>query len=66
MKEELEQLVSRLIKNLDKERNDRLVSFTDYKSKYTVLKPYVKVEVALTDGKVATFDITDYFRGVIK
>lgn len=66
MEEDLQHLIVQLIENLDSERNPRLTDFTDYKSKYVVLKPSVKVEVALTDGRVAKFDISDYFQGVIK
>lgn len=67
MQEGLEELIRRLVENLNIERLDKRVeSYTDYKSKYVVLKPSVKVEIALTDGKVAKIDVSDYFEGVIR
>lgn len=67
MQESLQELITRLIKDLDVERLDgRIERYVDYKSKYTVLKPSVKVEIELTEGKVVTIDVTDYFKGVVK
>lgn len=67
MQEELQQLIARLIKDIDVEKLDkRVVSYTDYKQKYTVPKPTVVVEISLTNGKIIKVDISDYFEGVIK
>lgn len=67
MQEELRELIARLIQDVDVEKLDkRIDTYVDYKSKYVVLKPSVKVEVELTNGKKFTLDITDYFEGVIK
>ena len=63
----LEELLKEIIQNLDVEKlNKRIISYVDYKSKYVNLSPSVVVEVALTNGKVAKIDITDYFEGVVK
>ena len=67
MQERLEDLISRIIENLDVEKLDkRIDTYTDYKNKYMILKPSVKVQVELTCGKVITIDITDYFKGAVK
>ena len=68
MKEEtLEELVTRVVQNLDVEKLDKRVeTYVDFKSKYVVLKPSVKVNVELTDGRKFTIDVTDYFKGVVK
>ena len=67
MQEDLQGLITRLIQNLDVEKLDkRIESYTDYKARFVVLKPSVKVEIALTEGKVVTIDVTDYFEGVVK
>ena len=67
MQETLEELITRLVKNLDSEKFDKRVeSYYDYKSKYVVLKPSVKVEIALTEGKVVKIDVSDYFKEVVK
>ena len=68
MKEEtLEELVTRVVQNLDVEKLDKRVeTYVDFKSKYVVLKPSVKVNVELTDGRKFTIDVTDYFGGVVK
>lgn len=66
-KEPLEKVVSEIIQNVDVEKLDkRIDTYTDFKSKYVVLKPAVKVSVELTSGKKFTIDVTDYFEGVIK
>ena len=65
--EDLQDLIARSIKNVEEGRlTSRVVSYADYKQKYIVPKPSVKVEIELTSGKVAKLDITDYFEGVIK
>ena len=67
MQEELQGLIAKIIENLDASKLDeRITSYTDFKSKYVVLRPSVKVDVELTDGKKFTIDITDYFEGVAK
>jgi len=38
----------------------------DYGTKYTILKPSVKVEIELSCGKVLKFDVTKHFKGVLK
>lgn len=63
----LEEIVKKCIKNLlDGKVDDRVISFTDYKSKYAVLKPEVKVEISLTKGVVATIDVSDFFKEELK
>lgn len=67
MQEGLEELITRVIRNLDVEKLDgRIETYVDYKSNYVVLKPTVKVEIELTCGKVLKIDVSDYFKGVIK
>jgi len=63
----LEEVVKQQIKNLqDGKVNERVESFVDYKNKYAVLKPSVKVEISLTKGIVATIDVSDFFTEEIK
>ena len=58
----LEEIIKQSIKELaNKKINDRVESFVDYKSQYTVLKPSVKVEISLSDGIVAKLNVTDLF-----
>ena len=65
--EDLQALITRIVQNIDKNHLDeRIFNFTDYKNKFVVLKPSVKVEVELTEGKVFRIDVSDYFEGVIK
>lgn len=67
MKESLEELIRRIIDGVTQGKTDqRVEKFEDYKSKYVVLAPTVKVEVALTDDKTFRFDVTDYFKGDVK
>ncbi len=67
MREELEELIKRIVRDLESNRIDeRIDSYDDYKTKYVVLKPRVKVKVELTSGKVAEIDVTDYFEGVVR
>ena len=67
MQERLEELVKRIIQNIDTEKFDeRVETYVNYNSKYTVLKPSVKVEVELTCGKIFKFDVSDYFKEDIK
>ena len=67
MQEELQKLIARIIENLDASKLDeRITSYTDYKSRYVVLRPSVKVDVDLTDGRTFKIDVTDYFEGVAK
>ena len=65
---ELQQLLETLINDFnEKEKFDeRIIGFTDYKSKYCILKPKVTVSIEQTNGKIINVDITDYFKGVIK
>lgn len=64
----LEDLIKQIIEDLksNKVDNERIDNFINYKNKYTVLRPTVTVKVELTDGKVASIDVSDYFEGVIK
>mgnify|MGYP007111737581 CR=1 FL=1 len=63
----LEELLKKEIEKIKKGKIDeRIVSFVDYKNKYAILKPAVKVEVSLTKGVVATIDISDYFEEEVK
>ena len=63
----LEELIKNEIENLKNGKVDsRVNSFVDYKSRYAVLNPGVKVEISLTQGIVATVDISDYFKGEVK
>ena len=68
MKETLEELIKNTIKTIDEGNvpTDRIESFMDYKAKYVILRPSVKVEIALTGGKVVKMDVSDYFEGDIK
>jgi len=63
----LEDVIKQIIKNLNEGKVDnRVTSFIDYKSKYAVLKPEVKVEISLTKGIVATIDVSDFFKEDVK
>lgn len=67
MRELLEDLITRIVQNLEEEKMDkRIEHYHDYKSKYVNLRPRVVVKVELTDGKVCEIDVTDYFEGVVK
>lgn len=67
MQEDLEELIKRIIRELDENSlDDRIDNYTDYKSKYIILKPTVKVDVELTCGKVIKIDVSDYFKEVIR
>jgi len=58
----LEELIRSEIENIKNGIvGDRVDSFVDYKNKYAILKPEVKVEVSLTRGVVAKIDVSDYF-----
>ena len=63
----LEDVIKQSIKNLSEGKVDeRVVNFIDYKNKYAVLKPEVKVEISLTKGVVATIDVSDFFKEELK
>ena len=63
----LEEVIKRAITNLKNGKVDeRVESFVDYKSPYSVLKPSVKLEISLTKGVVAKIDISDFFKEEIK
>ena len=63
----LEELIKQEINNiLEGKFDDRVLNYFDYKSKYAVLKPMVKVNIELTKGVTATIDISDYFKGELK
>lgn len=66
--EDLQKLITGIVRDLedDNQMNERLTQFVDYKNKYVVLKPSVKVSVELTNGRTFTIDVTDYFEGVVK
>lgn len=62
----MKELITKIIQDLKEGKIDsRIEKFIDYKNKYTILRPTVKVEVELTDGKVAVVDVTDYFTEVL-
>lgn len=63
----LEELIKKEIKDLlEGKRDKRIKSFTDYESKYAVLKPQVRVEVSLHQGIVASIDVSDFFEEELK
>jgi len=63
----LQELLESIFKDVEQGKlSDRVFTFVDYKNKYVHLKPEVNVEVKFTDGKTATIDVTDYFKGVVK
>lgn len=63
----LEEVVKQCIRNLvDGKVDERVTSFVDYKNKYAVLSPSVKVQVELTKGITATIDVSDFFKEEIK
>ena len=63
----LEELIKQEIENINNGKIDeRVLNFYDYKSKYCVLKPMVKVNIELTKGVTATIDISDYFKEELK
>lgn len=67
MQESLEELIKRIISSIEIDKLDkRIEDYTDYKSKYVVLKPAVKVTIELTSGKIVKLDVTDYFEGEVK
>ena len=47
-------------------KSERVVSYIDYKAKYTVLKPTVRVTIELTSGKILTLDVSDEFEKELK
>jgi len=65
MQERLEDLLLRIKSGVESgEIDKRVISYTDYKSKYVVLKPMMKVRIELTDGKIFEIDISDYLEGL--
>lgn len=67
MKEPLEDLIKKIISKSKVDTLDhRVESFVDYKNKYMILKPSVKVTIELTEGKVIKADVTDYFEKSLK
>lgn len=63
----LEELIKQEINNiLEGKFDDRVLNYFDYKSRYAVLKPMVKVNIELTKGVTATIDISDYFKEELK
>lgn len=63
----LEELIKQEINNiLEGKFDNRVLNYFDYKSKYAVLKPMVKVNIELTKGVTATIDISDYFKEELK
>ena len=67
MNEPLEELIKKIISKSKVDTLDhRVESFVDYKNKYMILKPSVKVTIELTEGKVIKADITDYFEKSLK
>ena len=69
MKEPLEMAISEIIEEMKKPSPNfeyvgkRLVSYINYGSKYVVLKPSIKIQIELTNGRVLSIDATDYFEG---
>ena len=58
----LEEVIKETIENLSNGKIDkRIVSFSDYKNEYAILKPKVLVHVELKNGIVADIDVGDYF-----
>lgn len=67
MNEPLEELIKKIISKSRVDTLDhRVESFVDYKNKYMILKPSVKVTIELTEGKVIKADVTDYFEKSLK
>ena len=67
MEEGLVEFITKVIEHIDDDKLDPAVEeYKNYKSRYVIPKPHVRVQIELTSGKVATIDITDYFKGVIK
>ena len=63
----LEDVIKQTIENLLNGKIDkRVTSFVDYKNKYAVLSPSVKVEINLTKGIVAELDVSDFFKEELK
>lgn len=58
----LEELIKEEIKNLKNGKlNERVKNFSNYDSKYAILKPKVMVHIELAQGFIADVDISDYF-----
>ena len=63
----LEELIKNIIEGLKNGQFDeRMDTYINYKNPYTVIKPSVKVEIELSKGVVAKFDISDFFKEEIK
>lgn len=63
----LEEIIKKAIEELNSGKiNDRVETFVDYKSKYAILKPSVKVEINLCKGVTAKLDISDLFKEELK
>ena len=66
MEESLENLIRRIIKDVQLDKFDKRVDkFTDYKNKYAILKSNIAVCVELKEGKVIKFDVSDYFKDIL-
>lgn len=63
MVEELKEILNNVKEG---KMDDKIISFTDYKSKYVHLKPRVTLTAEFTDGKAVVVDITEYFKEVVK
>lgn len=58
----LEELVKDSITDIKSGKIDkRIVSFTDYKNKYSILKSKITVKIELKEGIVAELDVSDFF-----
>ncbi len=63
----LEEVIKKAIENISNGKVDeRVVSFTDYKNKYAILKSKVNVKIELSKGIEATIDVSDYFKEELK
>lgn len=63
----LQRVLTEIIQNVDVQKlNKRVIAYKDFKNKYVILKPSVEVKIELTEGKVVTVDVTDFFEGVVK
>lgn len=56
----LEDIIKEVIET---KKSDRITTYIDYKKKYVILNPSVKVEIELPEGKVIKLDVTDLFFG---
>lgn len=65
---ELKQLISNIIRDAEHSQyvSERVISYTNYDSRYVFPKSTVIVKVELKSGKTLSIDVTDYFEKEIK